>query len=186
MASNSQAHQQAKVHPTAIIDSTCELGPGVEIGPYCVIGPDVQIGDGTKLISHVTILNSTRVGKRCSIFPNAVLGGPAQEYEVDPAKAALIVGDDCVIRECVTIHLSSKGKDKPTRIGNRNLIMATVHVGHDCELADDVTLVTGVGLAGHTQIARGVIVSGMAGVHQHCRLGEYSFVAAGAKASLPP
>jgi UDP-N-acetylglucosamine acyltransferase len=172
---------QAIVHSTAIVDPTCELSAAVEIGPYCVIGPDVFIGEGTKIISNVTILSSTKIGKRCTIYPYAALGGPPQEYKIDMTKAALVIGDDCVIRENTTIHLGSKGKDQPTKIGKRNFIMAHSHVGHDCKLEDDVTLVTGVGLAGHSVIQKGAVISGMAGVHQFCRVGEYAFVGAGSK-----
>jgi UDP-N-acetylglucosamine acyltransferase len=174
---------EATIHSTSIIDPTCELSEGVEIGPYCIIGPDVQIGERTKLISNVTILSSTKVGKRCTIYPYTTLGGPSQVQNLDMKKAALVIGDDCVIRESTTIHLSSKGQDQPTRIGNRNFIMAHSHIGHDSILHDDVTIVTGVGLAGHTEIEKGAIIGGMAGVHQFCRIGEYAFVGAGTKVS---
>jgi UDP-N-acetylglucosamine acyltransferase len=168
------------IHFSSIIDKTAIIGVGVEIGPFCVIGPDVQIGDGSRLLSNVTIAGHTTLGKRCVVYPNAVLGGVAQHsLWKGGSEARVVIGDDCTIRECVTVHRSTHGIDRPTRVGNRALLMAGSHIAHDCVLDDNVILVNGVGLAGHVTVGRNAIVAGLAGVAQRTRIGEYAFVAAG-------
>lgn len=169
------------IHPTSLVDAGCKLASGVEIGPFCVLGPDVEIGEGTRLISHVAIMSSTSIGRGCTIWPNAVLGAaPQVSKRDDPSRAALVIGDNVTIREGVTIHLGTEGKDKPTRVGNGCLLMANAHVAHDCQLGDNVTLVQGAGLAGHCDIRRGATIGGLAGLHQYVIVGQNSFVGGGA------
>lgn len=181
---NSQKiNQPVKVHPTSIVHHDCTLRNGVEIGPFCLIGQNVTIGEGTHLISHITISGSTTLGRNCIVYPNAALGGRPQDVKYNNEPSALIIGDNAVIREGVTISIGTAGGDMVTRIGDRAHIMAGVHVAHDCQIGDNVTLVNGVGLAGHVTVGNGAIVAGMAGVHQWCRIGTLAFVAGGSKVS---
>ncbi|KAJ7291227.1 trimeric LpxA-like protein, partial [Mycena rebaudengoi] len=171
----------ATIHPSSVIDPTSlhSLHPTVSIGPFCFIGPDVQIGAKTKLLAHVTVLGHTTIGSGCTVYPNATLGAEAQhKLWKGGAEARVVIGDDCVIRENVTVHRSTYGLDRPTRVGNRALLMAGCHVAHDVVLDDDVIIVNGVALAGHVTVGRNAIVAGMAGVVQGVRIGEYAYVAA--------
>ncbi|KAF2841208.1 hypothetical protein M501DRAFT_989756 [Patellaria atrata CBS 101060] len=168
------------IHPTAIIDPSCTLSSSVEIGPFCFLGPNVHIGPGSKLVSSVTVIGSTTIGANCTIWPSAVLGSPAQVRNLGSTGGALVIGDHCIIRECVTIGLSSLGKEKPTRLGNRVYIMTNVHVAHDCVIGDDVTIIHGVGLAGHVTVGRGATIAGLTGVHQNIVIGELAYLAGGA------
>ncbi|KAJ4312581.1 hypothetical protein N0V84_009864 [Fusarium piperis] len=170
----------AVVHPSSIVHQSSTLGRGVEVGPFCLVGPQVQIGDGTKLISHVSIVGHSTIGQRCTIFPHATIGAVAQHgLWKGGDEARVLIGDDCVIRENVTIHRSTHGLDRPTRVGNRVFIMTGVHVAHDVVLDDEAILVTGVGLAGHVRVGKRAIVGGMSAVAQWAHVGDHAFVAAG-------
>ncbi|KAF6812968.1 bacterial transferase hexapeptide [Colletotrichum plurivorum] len=172
--------RSAIVHPSSIIHQTATLGHEVDIGPFCVVGPHVQIGDGTKLLPHVSIVGHTTVGQRCTIFPHATIGAVAQHVLWRGGdEVRVLIGNDCLIRENVTIHRSTHGLDRPTTVGNRALIMTGVHVAHDVVLEDDVILVTGIGLAGHVRVGKNAIVGGMSAVAQWAHIGEHAFVAAG-------
>lgn len=162
----------SSVHPTSILHETCVLGQNVEIGPYCCIGPDVTVGDGTRLISNVTIIGSTSLGKDCTVFPYASLGAPGQTFNRPSEDTRLVIGDKTVIREFVSIHTG-------TCIGQRCLIMTNVHIGHDCELEDNVTIVAGAGLAGHVFVESYATIAGMVGVHQWNRIGRLAYVGGG-------
>ncbi|KAL7972754.1 trimeric LpxA-like protein [Trichoderma sp. SZMC 28014] len=141
------------VHPTSLLDSNCILGHNVQIGPFCHIGSNVTIGDGTELVSNVTILSSTSLGKNCKVYPFAVLGGSPQDKKYSGENTALVIGNKTVIREFVSIHTGTADGGGITRVGNRCYIMTNVHVGHDCQIDDDVVLATGAGLAGHVLLA---------------------------------
>jgi UDP-N-acetylglucosamine acyltransferase len=164
----------ARIHPSSIIDQGCILGHGVKIGPFCIVGKDVRIGDNTNLISNVTVMGETSIGKNCLIYPHAVLGSPSQAKVDEGDHRTLTIGNDCIIREGVTANLGTEG----TAVGNRVLLMANTHVAHDCKVADDVVLVNGALLGGHVVLEQGAIISGRAGVVQHCRVGQFAFVAA--------
>lgn len=174
-----------KGHPTAIIDKSAVLGEDVEVGPFCVIGPAVKIGSRTKLLASVTIISSTHVGSDCEIHSSVVLGGRPQVHGFQPVspdveKPLVIIGNNCTIREFVSIHQSTAGPSAPTTVGNKVYIMSNSHVAHDCIVEDNVTIVTGVGLAGHCHVMRGATIGGMAGLHQNVRVGPGAFVAAAA------
>lgn len=139
----------------------------------------MTIGDGTELISNVTILSSTSLGKDCKVYPFAVLGGPPQDKKYSGENTALAIGNKTIIREFVSIHTGTADGGGITRVGSRCYIMTSVHVGHDCQIADDVVLATGVGLAGHVSVDKGAIISGQAGIHQFCRIGQLAFVGGG-------
>lgn len=176
-----------RVHPTAVIDPRATLEPGVAIGPYCVVGPEVVVGRDTVLLAHVALSGPTHVGRRCVLHPFAVVGGAPQiRGHAGSDAGSLVMGDEVVVREHVTLHRGTDGRE--TRVGSRVLLMVGAHVGHDAQVGDDVVIANCVQLAGHAVVEEFVTFGGLAGVAQHVRVGESSFVAAGAmcEADVPP
>lgn len=170
----------ALVHPTAIVSQEALLGEGVQIGPYSVVGPRVKIGDGTKLSSYVHIEGDTEIGARCTIFPGAVLGAPAQARLSKSVRSGLSIGDDNAIREHVTVHSSMKEGGR-TLIGHRNLLMAGAHVAHDCVVGSDITMANMATLGGHVTVEDGAVIGGLVGVHQFVRIGRLAIIGAFSK-----
>ncbi|MCK5887420.1 MAG: acyl-[acyl-carrier-protein]--UDP-N-acetylglucosamine O-acyltransferase, partial [Alcanivorax sp.] len=125
------------IHPTALIDPAAELAEDVQVGPFTVIGPDVKIGAGTVIESHVVIKGPTTIGKNNRIFQFASVGEECQDKKYKGEPTRLEIGDDNVIRESVTIHRGTIQDNSLTKIGSRNLLMAYVHVAHDCIVGDD-------------------------------------------------
>lgn len=165
-----------RIHPTALIEDGARIAADVEIGPYCIIGGAVALADGVKLHSHVVVHGNTEIGARTEVYSHAVLGGEAQMRSKKPSPARLVIGADNIIRECVTISTGSHSGRGITVIGDRNYLMAASHVGHDCNVGNDVTLSNGVQLGGHVEVQDGVNMGGLAAVQQHGRVGRYAFV----------
>ncbi|MGC8666764.1 MAG: acyl-ACP--UDP-N-acetylglucosamine O-acyltransferase [Chthonomonadales bacterium] len=176
-----------QIHPTAIVHPGAHLEDGVVIGPYCVVGDDVQIGSGTQLEPHVVLEPGTRIGRNCRIWPGAVIGGPPQDHKYRGEKSFVVIGDDNVIRECVTIH-RAVGEGNVTRIGSGNWFMAYAHVGHNCEIGDNNTIASYVGLSGHVTVESNVVMGGMVGVHQFTRIGRLAMIGGVSKVNqdIPP
>ena len=166
-------------HSSSIIDPSAVIHESVEIGPFCLIGPGVEIDAETKIESHVILKGPTKIGKRNHIFQFSTVGdgSPDKKYNNEPTK--LVIGDDNIIREGVTIHRGTIQDRGETLIGNRNLIMAYSHIAHDCVLGDDIVLTNQAALAGSVHVGNGAILGGYAIVHQFCALGSYSFCAMG-------
>jgi len=162
------------IHPTALIDPAAELAKDVQVGPYTVIGPDVKIGAGTVIASHVVIKGPTTIGKNNHIFQFASVGEDCQDKKYNGEPTRLEIGDDNVIRESVTIHRGTIQDNSLTKIGSRNLLMAYVHVAHDCIVGDDCIFANNASVAGHAHVGNGVILGGMTGVHQFCKIGSYA------------
>lgn len=171
------------IHPTAIVSPEAGLDEGVEVGPYSIIGPNVRIGRGTKISSHVRIEGDTVIGVRCSIFPGAVLGMPAQTRRSEGVRSKLVIGSENIFREYVTVHTGMSEGSK-TVIGDRNFLMANAHVGHDCVLGNDITIANCTGLSGHVQIEDGATLGGLAGVHQYVRVGRLAMLGGLSKAVM--
>ncbi|HSI03120.1 MAG TPA: acyl-[acyl-carrier-protein]--UDP-N-acetylglucosamine O-acyltransferase, partial [Myxococcota bacterium] len=148
------------IHPTAIVHKGAEIDPTAEIGPLCVIGPRVKIGRETKLLSHVSVDNDTTIGAKNVIHPFVALGGPPQDLKFKGEPARVIIGDDNVIREGVTINMGTAGGHMETRIGSRCLLMAYAHVAHDCIIGDNVIMANSATLAGHVTLEDEVRISG--------------------------
>ena len=165
----------ALVHPTAVVSPEARLGEGVEVGPYSIIGPQVRIGRETKISSHVHIEGDTQIGERCRIFPGAVLGTAAQAQLPKAVRSSVLIGDDNILREWVTVHTSMKEGGR-TVIGSRNMFMANAHIAHDCVLGNDITLANLATLAGHVQLEDGVVIGGLTGIHQYVRVGRLAIV----------
>lgn len=164
----------AHIHPSAVVDPHAEIAEGVEIGPFCVIGPNVKIGKGTVLRNHVVVDGYTTIGERNEIFSGVCLGTPSQIREYKKVKRAVLkIGNDNMFREFVTISPGMKD-DIPTVIGDRNLLMINVHIGHDCILGNGITIANTTGLSGHVEVEDGAVIGGVTGVHQFVRIGRLS------------
>jgi UDP-N-acetylglucosamine acyltransferase len=176
-----------QVHPTAIVGPEARIAEDVVVGPYCVVSGEVELGFGTTLLSHVLVEGPTRVGKNCRIHHCAVVGSPPQDLKYTGARSLLEIGDSNTIREFVTINRAT-GEGEETRIGSHNLLMAYVHVAHNCIIGDNVILANAVNLAGHVVIDDYAIVGGLTPVHQFVRIGQHSFIGGGSRVpkDVPP
>ena len=164
------------IDSSAIVDPSAVLGENVSIGPWTTIGPNVEIGDGCEIASHVVIKGPTVIGRNNKIFQFATLGEdtPDLKYKGEPTR--LIIGDNNVIREGVTIHRGTVQDKSETRIGNHNLLMAYVHVGHDSVVGDHVIMVNNASISGHVHVGDWTILSGYCLVHQFVNIGPHCFI----------
>ena len=167
------------IHSSSIIDPAAKIANDAEIGPFCLIGADVEIGSGTRIESHVILKGPMKIGERNHIFQFSTLGdgSPDKKYKNEPT--TLVIGNENIIREGVTIHRGTVQDRGETLIGDRNLIMAYSHIAHDCVLGNDIVLTNQAALAGSVHVGDGAILGGYAIVHQFCSLGSYSFCAMG-------
>jgi UDP-N-acetylglucosamine acyltransferase len=163
------------IHPTAAIDSKAELHPTVHVGAYTVIGPHVKIGPDTQIVAHVVIEGPTEIGARNRIFSGAVIGMEPQDLKYSGAASWVIIGDDNLIREFVTINRAT-AEGECTVVGNGNLLMSYVHVAHNCAIENSVILSSYVGLAGHVHIESKAVIGGDAGFHQFVHVGQMAMV----------
>ncbi|HEB82079.1 MAG TPA: acyl-ACP--UDP-N-acetylglucosamine O-acyltransferase [Gammaproteobacteria bacterium] len=163
------------IHPQAIVDPSARIADDASIGPFCVIGADVEIGSGTRVASHVVINGPTKIGCDNEIFQFASIGEKPQDLKFHDEPTELIVGDRNRIREYVTLHRGTPGGGNVTRVGNDNLLMANVHVAHDCILGDHIILANATALAGHVVVEDHVILGGYTTVHQFTRIGAHAF-----------
>jgi UDP-N-acetylglucosamine acyltransferase len=166
----------SRIDPTARIEEGAVIGEGTSIGPYCMIGPDVVIGPDCKLIGHVNITARTTIGAGCTIYPFASLGTPPQitGYRGEPTR--LEIGQGCTIRESVTMNAGSVAGGGVTRVGERGYFMNCSHVGHDCQVGNDVIFATSATLGGHCEIGDFVFMGGLSAVHQFTRIGPQVMV----------
>lgn len=163
------------IHSSAIIEEGARLEGDVNIGPFCVVGRDVILHEGVRLISHVSVTGHTEIGARTTIYPQTALGGEGQ-IRNNNFQGRLVVGEDCVIREGVTLNVGSKAGRGLTRVGNRCYLMAYAHVGHDCNVGDEVTFANSVALGGHVEVGDAVIFGGLSTVQQRGRVGKGAIV----------
>ncbi|MRH77215.1 acyl-ACP--UDP-N-acetylglucosamine O-acyltransferase [Spiribacter sp. C176] len=176
------------IHPTAIIDPSAKIASGVRIGPYAVIDADVEIGSGCDIGPHVVLRGPMRLGARNRIFQFASIGEIPQDKKFAGESSSLEIGDDNTIREFVTINRGTADGGGATRIGNKNWIMAYVHIAHDCQVGNEVVFANGSSLAGHVEVGDWATLGGFTLVHQFCRLGTGSFSAMGScvRQDVPP
>lgn len=167
------------IHPQAIIHPSAKLADDVSVGPWSIIGADVEIGEGSVIHSHVVIKGPTRIGKRNQIYQFSSIGEdtPDLKYKGEPTRLA--IGDDNIFREGVTVHRGTIQDNSVTLIGNHNLIMAYVHIGHDSVINNHCILVNNTALAGHVVVDDWAILSGYTLVHQFCRIGAHAFTGMG-------
>ncbi|AHK44245.1 MULTISPECIES: acyl-ACP--UDP-N-acetylglucosamine O-acyltransferase [Ensifer] len=166
----------AKIHPSSIIEDGAVIGENVKIGPFCYIGPKVVLGDDMELMSHVVVAGRTTVGKGTKIFPNAVIGGDSQSVHHSTVDTILQIGDNCTIREGVTMNAGTVEYGGATIVGNNNLFLAYSHVAHDCRLGSNIIMSNNVLLAGHVTIEDRAILGGGCAVHQFTRIGRQAFI----------
>lgn len=171
------------IHPSAIIAPYAEVDSSAEIGPFCVIHKGAHIGANTILMSHVVVHSYTYIGERNTIHPFASVGNIPQDLKFNNEKSQLIIGNENIIRENVTLNRGTLAGGMKTVIGNNCLLMAYSHVAHDCILGDNVILANCASLGGHVTLQDHVIAGGMSAVHQFCKVGKRAFLAGGAMVS---
>jgi UDP-N-acetylglucosamine acyltransferase len=164
----------AHIHPTAIVDPAAELAAGVEVGPYAVVGAGVQVGEGTQIGPHVVLEGPTRIGRDNRIHAHAVLGGAPQDMKYRAEPTSLEIGDRNTIREFCTFNRGTAQDGGVTRVGHDNWIMAYVHIAHDVQVGDHTILANNATLAGHVHVGDWVIIGGLTGVHQFCKIGAHA------------
>jgi len=176
------------IHETAIVHPGARLGNGVQIGPYSIVGEHVEIGEGTVIGAHAVITGHTRIGARNRILHHVSLGEVPQDKKYAGEQTRLEIGNDNVIREFCTFNIGTAQDLGYTRLGDRNWIMAYVHLAHDCEVGNDTILANCVQLAGHVEIGDFAILGGFTGVHQFCRVGAHAITGVGSVvlADVPP
>ncbi len=176
------------IHETAIVHPGAKLASDVQIGPYSVIGEHVEIGAGSAIGAHAVITGHTRIGARNRILHHVSLGEIPQDKKYAGEPMRLEIGDDNVIREFCTFNIGTAQDLGYTRLGDRNWIMAYVHLAHDCEVGNDTILANCVQLAGHVNIGDFAILGGFTGVHQFCRVGSHAITGVGSVvlADVPP
>jgi UDP-N-acetylglucosamine acyltransferase len=176
------------IHPTAIVHPNAEIGKNVEIGPYCVVGEHAKIGARATLLAHVVITGRTSIGEDAVIHPFASIGAPSQDRKADLDEIAYTtIGARTVIREYVSIHRGT-GHNSVTSVGDDTLLLAYVHIAHNCRIGNHVTMSNLAQLAGQVVVEDYAGIGGMAGIHQDVRIGRYAFVGGYAKLGrdVPP
>jgi UDP-N-acetylglucosamine acyltransferase len=170
-----------ETHPTSIISPRASLAADVRVGPYAVVEDDVIIGASCEIGAHAVVKRFTTMGERNRVYEHATLGGEPQDVKFKGEPSSLVIGDDNLIREYVTIHRAS-GEDAVTRVGSRNFLMVGVHVAHNCEVGDDNVFANGVALAGHVLVEDHAFLASNVGAHQFVRFGRYAM--AGGKSKI--
>lgn len=175
------------ISPLAYIDPKAKIGKNVTVEPFAYIQGDVEIGDGTWIGPNSVTMDGARIGKNCRIFPGAVISGIPQDLKFEGEMTTTEIGDNTTIREFVTVNRGTKDKWK-TVIGSNCLLMAYVHIAHDCILGNHVILANSVNVAGHVTIGDWAILEGYVGVSQFIHIGAHSFVAGqcGVRKNVPP
>ncbi len=176
------------IHPSATVDKKAKLASDVKVGPYAVIGPEVKIDKTTEIGPHVVIDGHTSIGKNCRIFPSAFVGTIPQDLKYKKGtRSFLKIGDDNIIRECVTMNPSTDDGGT-TSIGSGNLFMAYSHVAHDCEIGDNCIIANSGTLAGHVTLEDRVVIGGLTAIHQFVRVGKLAMIGGCSKVvqDIPP
>ncbi|HST53023.1 MAG TPA: acyl-ACP--UDP-N-acetylglucosamine O-acyltransferase [Pyrinomonadaceae bacterium] len=164
-----------EAHPTAVVSPKASIAPDVRVGPYAVIEDEVVIGEGCEIGAHAVVKRFTSLGRRNRVCEHATLGGEPQDLKFRGEPSALLIGDDNLIREYVTIHRAS-GEGEATRVGSRNFLMVGVHVAHNCRVGDDNVFANGAALAGHIVVEDHAFLASNVGAHQFVRFGRYAMV----------
>lgn len=164
-----------QIHPLAVVDPTAEIGHDVVIGPFSVVERGVVIGEGCVLESHVVVKQGTTLGPNNHVYEGAILGGLPQHLRMPPRIGSLAIGPDNTIREHCTIHRALHEHDA-TVVGANNLLMAGVHIAHDCHVGSNTIFANNSMLAGHVLVQDRAYISGSVAIHQFCRVGGYAMV----------
>lgn len=167
------------VHSTAIVAPGAVIPESSTVGPYCTIGPEVVLGENCALVSHVVLDGRTLIGDRNTIYPFTSIGIVPQDLKFSGEPTETEIGDDNTIRECVTISRGTAHGGGLTRMGSHNLLMAYVHIGHDCQIGSHCILANAATLAGHVTIEDYASLGAFSPVHQFCTIGQYAFIGGG-------
>jgi UDP-N-acetylglucosamine acyltransferase len=167
------------IHPTAIVASSAVIPESCSVGPYSTIGPDVVLGEDCELVSHVVLDGHLNVGVRNRFFSFACVGVAPQDLKYKGEPTGAVLGDDNIIRECVTISRGTVGGGGTTRVGSNCLFMAYAHVGHDTIIGDGCIIANGAAIAGHVFVDDYATVGALNQVHQYCRIGKYAYTGGG-------
>lgn len=175
------------IHPTAIVHPSADIARGVDIGPYCLVGENVTIGKGTVLQAHVVVNGWTTIGEDCEVYPFATIGATSQDRKYAGERAFTKIGNRTVLREYVSVQRAT-GEDAVTQVGDDCLLLAYVHIAHNCVLGNSVTMSNLAQFAGHVEVADFATIGGQAGVHQFTRIGRYAMVGGASKITkdVPP
>jgi UDP-N-acetylglucosamine acyltransferase len=168
-----------QIDPTAVISSDALLASDVVVGPHAVIGSNVAIGSGTVVGALSHIEGPTTIGERNQFFGHASIGGPPQDLKYKNERTELVIGNDNVFREFVTINRGTVGGGGITTIGNSNFFMAYAHVAHDCHVGSFTVFANNATLAGHVEVGDYAQIGAFSAVHQFCRVGEHAFIGGG-------
>jgi UDP-N-acetylglucosamine acyltransferase len=169
-------HPEAVVHPTAIVEPGAVIGAGCRIGPFCVVGPEVVLAEEVTLHSHVAVAGITRIGASTQIYPFASIGHAPQDLKYRGERTELIIGARNRIREHVTLNPGTEGGGGVTRIGDGNLLMVGVHVGHDCIVGSGIVMANNATLGGHVVVEDGAVLGGLSAVQQFVRIGRGAMI----------
>ncbi len=164
------------IHHTSIISEKAILGSNVIIGPYCIVNENVKIGNNVNLKAHVYIDGNTTIGDNCTFFPYCSIGTPPQDLKYKGEKSKLIIGNNNIFREYVTVNPGTEGGGLMTVIGDNCLFMISSHVAHDCIIGNNVIMVNNASLAGHVILEDYAIMGALSGAHQFCRIGKHSMI----------
>jgi len=178
----------ANIHPTAIIEEGAIVGNNVTIGPFVTISSQSIIGDDTVIDAHANIAGKTTIGNGNHIFSHAVVGSIPQDLKFSGEDVELVIGNNNKIREFTLINPGTKGGGSITKIGNNNLLMGYVHLGHDVIIGDNCILANGATLAGHVELGNNVVVGGLTPVHQFVHIGDFAMIGGASALSqdVPP
>jgi UDP-N-acetylglucosamine acyltransferase len=176
------------IDPTAHVAPGARIRNGASIGPYCIIGPEVMVGEGCRLVAHVHVTGHTTIGARTIVYPFASLGTPPQSVKYRGGPTRLAIGEDCDIRENVTINIGTEDDRGVTEIGDRCFLMAGSHVAHDCKVGSDVTFANNAVIGGHVSVGNHSFLGGQAAVRQFVRIGEGAMIVgmSGVRADVIP
>ncbi|MFB0532653.1 MAG: acyl-ACP--UDP-N-acetylglucosamine O-acyltransferase [Desulfatiglandales bacterium] len=172
----------ADIHPSAVVSPKAQIADGVKIGPFSIVGEKVTVGRDTVIDSQVVINGNTVIGERNRIYPFVSIGLPPQDVGYRGEDTRVIIGDENIIREFVTINRATTKQDRVTKVGNKNYLMAYAHIAHDCTLGNSIIMSNAATLGGHIEIGDHAIIGGLVAVHQFVRIGTYAFI--GGKSAL--
>jgi len=175
------------IHPQAIVDRQAEVPESAEIGPFAVIEGPVKIGERVKVYPNAYISGWTQIGDGCEIHPNAIVGHVPQDFHYQGERSYCRIGAGTIIRECASIHRGTQ-PESTTTVGENCFILGYAHVGHNCEVGDDVKIYNCAALSGHVVVGDHTIISGYSLIHQFCRIGEYVMIGGGGRIGkdVPP
>jgi UDP-N-acetylglucosamine acyltransferase len=167
------------IHPTALVETGAIIPESAKVGPYCIVSAGVVLGERCELVSHVVLEGHTKLGAGCKLYSSAAVGVAPQDLKYAGEPTSVEIGENTVIRECVTISRGTAGGGGVTHVGSNCLIMAYAHIGHDSSIGDNCILANGATLAGHVTVEDWATVGALCPVHQYCRIGQHSYVGGG-------